>query len=67
MNKRIKVGLLEAARLLTLAVPGILIQVITGDAVASTAIGGLILTALKSWDRSVHENPRDSRNGILPF
>lgn len=57
----------EAFRLLILAVPGILIQVASGDAAIATAYGGAILVALKSLDRSVHENPNLQAKGILPF
>lgn len=67
MSNRIETAVKEFGRLLVLAIPAILIQVITDDPVASTVIGGAILGVLKSWDRAIHEDPKDERDGLLPF
>lgn len=67
LKLRLETALLEFARLLVFSIPGILIQVITNDPLASTTYGGLILGALKSWDRGVHEDPTTPSRGILPF
>lgn len=60
-------GLKEAGRLIVFAIPGILIQVVSGDAGLAAAYGGVILTALKAVDRAIHDNPQTSATGILPF
>lgn len=67
MSERLKVASLEFLRLLVFAIPGIFIQVLTNDPFASTAIGGIILASLKSYDRGVHEDPTTSKTGLLPF
>lgn len=67
MSNRLEVAVKEFLRLVVLALPAILIQVITNDPFATTVYGGLILGVLKSWDRSVHEDPTKEAQGILPF
>lgn len=57
----------EFARLLVLAIPGILIQVLSGNALAATTVGGLILGLLKGYDKSVHDDPINPSTGLLPF
>lgn len=57
----------EIARLVVFAIPGIAIQVISGDAALSSAYGGIILLALKGVDKSIHDDPINPSTGILPF
>lgn len=68
MNKQALVkALKEAARLLVFAIPGILIQVVSGDASLSAAYGGAILTVLKSVDKYIHTNQNINAVGLVPF
>lgn len=66
-TKVLKKALLEAARLLVFAVPGILITVLTDNPSLGGSLGGTILLVLKSIDRSIHENPATPVKGLLPF
>jgi hypothetical protein len=66
-TKVFKKALLEAARLLVFAVPGILITVLTDNPSLGGSLGGTILLVLKSIDRSIHENPATPVKGLLPF
>jgi len=68
MNKEtIKKALLEAGRLVVLAIPGILIQVVSNDPALAASYGGIILLILKSLDRGVHESKTTDATGVLPF
>ena len=57
----------EAGRLVVLAIPGVLIQLVTNDAELAVWGGGALLTLLKGWDRAIHEDPNTERTGLLPF
>lgn len=67
ISTNLKNALLEAARLVVFAVPGILIQVVSNDPTLASVYGGLILVVLKAIDRAVHQNSNTSLTGILPF
>lgn len=60
-------GLLEFARLLVFAIPGILIQVLTKDPSLALGYGAPILGVLRSVDAYIHANPDTNLNGLLPF
>lgn len=66
-----KVSALEFLRLVVLGIPAFLVGVAvnawTNDPAFSTGVGSVILGILKSYDRSVHENPNTDKNGIVPF
>lgn len=68
MNTTIlKKGALEAGRLILLAIPGILITVISDNPELGAGIGGILLVVLKSLDRGIHEDPETEARGVLPF
>lgn len=58
---------LEAGRLLVLAIPGILITVLTDNPGLGGSVGATILLVLKSLDRGIHEDKSTASTGILPF
>lgn len=62
-----KKAALEAGRLLVLAIPGILITVLTENPELGGTLGATILLVLKSLDRGIHEDKSTESNGILPF
>lgn len=63
----LKKAALEAGRLLVLAIPGILIAVLTDNPELGGTLGATILLVLKSIDRGIHEDPTTKANGLLPF
>lgn len=63
----LKKAALEAGRLLVLAIPGILITVLTDNPELGGSLGATILLVLKSLDRGIHEDKSTESNGILPF
>lgn len=63
----LKKAALEAGRLLVLAIPGILIAVLTDNPELGGTLGATILLVLKSIDRGIHEDPATKANGLLPF
>lgn len=63
----LKKAALEAARLLVLAIPGILIAVLTENPELGGTLGATILLVLKSLDRGIHEDKSTAATGILPF
>jgi len=71
MNSNVKTAVLEFLRLVVLAIPsflvGLAVQAWTNDPQFSTGIGAIVLGILKSYDRSVHENPTTPSTGIVPF
>lgn len=66
-SENLKVAFKEFSRLLIFAIPGILIQVLTNNPELSVGWGGIALGFLKSWDRSIHEDTANDKNGLLPF
>lgn len=63
----LKKAALEAGRLLVLAIPGILITVLTDNPELGGSLGAAILLVLKSLDRGIHEDKSTASTGILPF
>jgi hypothetical protein len=63
----LKKAALEAGRLLVLAIPGILITVLTDNPELGGSLGATILLVLKSLDRGIHEDKSTASTGILPF
>ena len=63
----LKKAALEAGRLLVLAIPGILITVLTENPELGGTLGATILLVLKSLDRGIHEDKSTASTGILPF
>lgn len=63
----LKKALKEFLRLLVFAVPGILIQVISGNAELAASYGGTILLVLKSIDKYIHTNTDTNLVGLVPF
>jgi len=63
----LKKAALEAGRLLVLAIPGILITVLTDNPELGGSLGATILLVLKSLDRGIHEDKSTQTTGILPF
>jgi hypothetical protein len=67
ISMNLKKAALEAGRLLVLAIPGILITVLTNNPELGGSLGATILLVLKSIDRGIHEDPTTKSNGLLPF
>lgn len=67
ISPKLKTALLEFARLLVFALPGVLIEIFTQDPALAGAYGVPIMAFLKAWDRAVHEDQTTSAKGILPF
>jgi hypothetical protein len=66
-KERLINGLKEAGRLVVLAIPAILIQVLSNDPELSVGLGGTILLVLKAVDRAIHEDKTTKSTGLLPF
>jgi hypothetical protein len=61
-------SLKEVARLLLLALPAIVLQVLNSDpTLSSTAIGGLLVLILRGLDSYIHNNPNIALKGISPI
>lgn len=80
MNTNLKHALLEGARVVVLAGVsalitwvinlinmGVLNSIIPLSPEINTLIGGTLMTILKSWDRSIHEDDTNPSKGLLPF
>lgn len=66
-HNAIKKAVLEGARLLVFAIPGILITILTDNPELGGSLGATILLVLKSIDRGIHEDKTVESNGLLPF
>lgn len=74
-NQRTKQNLVTAAkefgRLFVATVPGFVaataVNAWTNDPTFSTGIGAIIFGLVKSYDKSIHDDPTTSRTGVIPF
>lgn len=70
-SDNLKTAALEFARLLVLGIPaflvGLAINAWTNDPTFSTGVGSVVLGLLKAYDRQIHEDPSNSKTGLLPF
>lgn len=72
MNKqRLQLAVKEFGRIVVLAIPSVivaaLIQVLSNDPQLSTGVGALVLAALRSYDKGLHDDPTTNAKGIVPF
>lgn len=68
MNKQAIIkALKEFARMAVLAIPALLIQLISNNPNDTIQYGGAVLFVLRAVDKYIHESPTINAKGILPF